>query len=374
MLRIHAAPPPPPKPPERVNRNATHATRAPEPCNVTGRDSRIGEHNFAASLVKFAIGKLADGLDALTPAPALSSSEVERLVRENAPILVFHPDEKNFPADPLEYIEHSELRHHRAIISDETLAGRGEIDPAQLGELDDDQYNFLDLDNFYRQALGRPPDAGGASMAPIHYEVDQGPPFKVTYHVFYAYNDGPLSQNHEGDWERITVDFKQSRGADGAVSYEPDKVHYSAHHNDDKPVSWADAETENGRLLVYVAKGSHANYPGDGNRPTIYDAHPRYTPRQIIPSPEDLGGQAFENLTDDETARDLNGDGRIDARDGAARMDTAQSLLLDVRQQPWYPQEGGGVHWGERGSALNVLKRDDFSGPPGPSEEKGHVG
>lgn len=364
MLRIHLTPPP-----LKLARRAEPPPEQP-PCarqpQTGGQDSRVGENNFVASMVKFAVGKLADGLEALAPAPALSAGELERLVRENAPVLLFHPDEQYFPTDPSAYIANSELRHHRAIVKDETLAGRGEVDPARLSTLDDGQYNFLDLDNSCRAALGPTPDASGRSAAPINYEVDYGPPFKVTYHVFYAYNDGPLSQNHEGDWERITIEFRQTKGAGGAVGYEPDTVNLSAHEGGNS-VSWREAaKDENGRLLVYVAKGSHANYAAPDRYPTFYDADLQYTPRQIFPSPEDLAGQTIENLTDDETALSTGGD--------PVALDLSQSPLLDVRQQPWYPQEGGGVQWGERGSAFTVYKRDIFSGPAGPSEEKGAVG
>lgn len=369
MLRIHLTPPPPSP---RINRDVNRPTRAPRQPDAAGQDSRAGERNFAAGLLRFAVEKLATAVEAAAAASSLSP-DITRLARAYAPILVFHPDEQYFPADPLEYIEYSEHRRHRAGLPDESLAELGEVNPAQLGEADDEQYQFLDLFNPLRSLLGPEPDARGKSPAPINYEVDQGPPLKITYHVFYAYNDGPLSQNHEGDWERITVEFKQSRRADGVLGYEPDRVILSAHEGSDS-VAWQSAEKdEGGRLLVYVAKGSHAHYFRPGNEPTIYDAQPRRSPYQQIVSPQDVALLGVERLTDDDTARDTNDDGGIDGGDGAVRLDIAQSLLLDVRQQAWYPAGGGGVQWGERGSALNVYKRDAFSGPQGPSGEKGHL-
>ena len=366
MWRIHLTTPPP-RPAPTFNQGAERPALSPRAPEGAGRDSRVGEVDFAASLVKFAVGKLSAAAEAAGPLP--TCADIERIVRAHAPVLVFHPDEKYFPADPSQYIQYAELRRHRTILPDEKLAGLGEADPARLSELDES--HFLDADNFLSRSLGHVPDAAATSPTPINYQVDQGPPFKVTYHVFYAYNDGPLSQNHEGDWERVTIEFKQSRAAGGAVGYEPDRVILSAHRGSSS-VAWQDAEKDaNGRLLVYVAKGSHANYLSPGNEPTVYDAQPLSYPYQKFVSPQDAAGQAVESLTDDETARDVNGDGRVDLGDGADLMELAQSPLLDVRQQPWYPKQGGGFHWGERGSALNVAYRDDFSGPPGPSEEKG---
>lgn len=351
---------------ERIGREVERTQEAVAPQHAPGRDSLVGEHRFAAGLVRFALGQSAAGAAARQPQP-LSCPEIASLVRAHAPILVFNPGEENFPASPLEFIEHSELREHRRILWDRKLADRGEVEPSRLDTAGQDNYQFLDLDNDYRQTLGQRPDASGRGAAPIHYQLEQGPPLKVTYHVFYAYNDGPSVQNHEGDWERITIEFAESsRG--GARGYEPARVHFSAHHGGSS-VTWDEARKDaSGRPLVFVARGSHANYPEPGNQPTAYDAHPSYTPRQIIPSPEDVLGQGVENLIDDETATDRNGDGRVDRGDGAFLFDVAQSPLLEVTGQSWYPEQGAGFHWGERGEL------SDTSGPQGPSAEKGHVG
>jgi hypothetical protein len=368
MLNIRPISPPPPKETRSERRENLRTPPAAPPARaVAGRASAVGERNFAAGLLRFAVEKLADAMQAVTASqPPLSCPEINRVVRENAPVLVFSPAEQDFPAAPLDFIENAELREHRRLLPDRELEESGEIDPRQLAQLDDDRYYFLNLDNGDNRRLGRMPDADGRSGAPIHYQLDQGPPLRVTYHVFYAYNDGPSVQNHDGDWERITVEFRETVQG-GERRYEPARVHFSAHHGGSS-VSWEDAQKdENGRLLVYVAKGSHANYPVPGNQPTIYDADPDFNPRQVIPAPGDVFGQGFENLTDDETATDRNGDGLIDAGDGAVVFDTAQSPLLDVTAQAWYPEDGEGFYWGVR------REIGDLSGPQGPSEEKGHV-
>jgi hypothetical protein len=368
MLDIGFVPPPPPR---ETRSERPEPLRTPPPPasparDVSGGASAVGERNFAAGLLRFAVEKLADAMQASpAPPPLLSCPEINRIVRENAPLLVFSPEEEDFPASPLEFIENSELREHRGRWFDRELAESGEIDPRQLARLDDDHYYFLNLDNGDNRRLDQKPNDAGRSGAPIHYQLDEGPPLRVPYHVFYAYNDGPSVQNHDGDWERVTVEFREAAQG-GGRRYEPASVHFSAHHGGSS-VSWEDArKDENGRLLVFVAKGSHANYPVPGNEPTIYDANPDFNSLHLR-TPVDVVGGGFENLTDDETATDRNGDGLIDADDGAVILDTAQSPLTDVTAQAWYPEDGEGFYWGvKRGLA-------DFSGPRGPSEEKGHV-
>lgn len=277
------------------------------------------------------------------PAPRRQSGD--ELAQRYAPVLILPPGQYNLPADPQAFIDHSRLREDRNWRRDRELGNntnrstRDDFDAADVAAGRPGQ--FLDLDNDQRGQLG---DAN----APIFYEVDNAQnPTKITYWVFYAYNDGPSGQNHEGDFERVTIELDPA-------TQQPTQANYSAHNNSHtQPTAWADVplDAATGRPLVYVAGGSHASYAVPGRHPT--EAH------SILPGLPTM-------VLGDKTAGDSNRDGRIDEADGAVRIDTADQLL-DVKAQPWYPTTGPGLQWGEIGHV------SDTSGPTSPSEKKSHL-
>ena len=101
----------------------------------------------------------------------------------------------------------------------------------------------------------------------------------LQYWYFYAFNDWKEHNgfnNHEGDWESVMVFLDKN-------TEEPKYVAYSAHHNDGDPSfnlkqydsvrrSWDinEIDTEGDKVKSYVALGSHANYPKNGNG--VHDA------------------------------------------------------------------------------------------------------
>ncbi|MEM3708534.1 MAG: Vps62-related protein [Nitrososphaerales archaeon] len=80
----------------------------------------------------------------------------------------------------------------------------------------------------------------------------------VQYWFFYAFNNGPLN-DHQGDWEVVQIILNPD--------YEPLYACYSQHESGQKTL-WVNVEKVDGtHPVVYVAKGSHANYfrPYQGN-------------------------------------------------------------------------------------------------------------
>lgn len=272
----------------------------------------------------------------LSPAAGIAPTELtpaqqQALAQRYAPILYFHPDEQNFLQDPNTYIEQSTLRQELDFRPDRELHGLGEVPAGELagvgeGNRDADGQIFLDHQN---EALGDGIRAGDLDDSLNLYQYDPGTN-TITYHLFYAYNDGPPGvgdvQNHEGDWERVTVQLDDD--------FQPVEVRYSAHGGIDVSRAWADAPQENGQPVVYVGQGSHANYPEPGSwttqAPGIHDV----------------------------------------AATGGVRFDLSGQPATDVTTQPWY---GGYVLWGERGSASEV-GIGDTTGPTGPSAGKGPIG
>jgi len=68
--------------------------------------------------------------------------------------------------------------------------------------------------------------------------------------MFYAFNKGDLNQ-HEGDWEMVQVIIP----ADGSMK----RVGYSQHHSGQR-ATWDQVDKDGNHIIVYVARGSHANY------------------------------------------------------------------------------------------------------------------
>lgn len=159
-----------------------------------------------------------------------------------------------------------------------------------------------------------------------YYEYDPASN-SITYYYFYPNNDGPAGvgdvQNHEGDWEHVTIQLD-----DG---FRPATVYYSA-HGDNSGVPWNQVLKEDGRPVVFVATGSHANYflPGDD--------HPTKAP-------------LVHDSTVGSTAEGL----RFDTR-------TTALTAIDRENPPWWYDDN--VRWGEQ------RWHKDLSGPPGPHPKK----
>lgn len=100
----------------------------------------------------------------------------------------------------------------------------------------------------------------------------------LQYHYFYAFNDYRTAcngfNNHEGDWEMVAVFIKNYSLEQYATELENNKalpipfgVGYSQHHNGEFRL-WKDVRKGRSQTgeqsyhpVVYVALGSHANYP-----------------------------------------------------------------------------------------------------------------
>ncbi len=139
---------------------------------------------------------------------------------------------------------------------------------------------FLDLADSDR--AGFPDEVPGDSQyetrAPTYYDdgllyVDgkrSGYAF-ITYWFFYAYDDGLSWQNHEGDWENVSVKLR----SEGGGRWKPVQVYYAKHGDSRGPdeVSWDRAfkvkSTGNTRLQVFSALGTHGTY-GSGFDPSKY--------------------------------------------------------------------------------------------------------
>lgn len=291
--------------------NFNRISREPAPI-VAGTNSQrsparsstraLGELRFTAALWR---GSL-DPTVPTTTGP--SPTQVRQLAYQYAPIFIMHPDEKYMPADPDEFIRNSSVN------------GNSDIEPRDLQDpsLSNSRLDLNDEDHrSYRD--------GDKANAPVLYRFENTDPPQLTYYVFtnynnYAVNNAP-DQNHEGDWERVTIVFGNG------IDAEPTDVRYSAHGGGTSlPYSEAPKD-ESGRPLVHVAKGSHAMSPYINAQPT--------------------GTLSF----DDTFGNGYRFDPRSIRADGTNRLE-------DITTQDWW---GSNVNWGEKGVF------GDTSGPTGPT-------
>lgn len=290
-------------------------------------------------------------LPASATAPAeIPPSQQQLLAERYAPVLYFHPDERNFLQDPNTFLEQSSLRSERDFRGDEEVYGVGEVPAEELAGVDEgnktaDSPLFLDHSD---ETLGEGIREGDLDNSLNLYsyafnaEANDGKgAHEITYYLFYAYNDGPPEgigevQNHEGDWERVTIQLDPETN-------QPIEMRYSAHEGDNTLRSGSDIPMEDGRPVVFVGKGSHASYPEPGQWHT--------------------DGPGVHDYTSDD----------------GIRFDLSTRPATDVTTQPWY---GGYVQWGERGSSSEIpdglpwvgALNGVTSGPTGPSPGKQGVG
>lgn len=207
--------------------------------------------------------------------------EVDPLILQYAPKLAFHEEEDYMPMSTTDFIEASALWTKEGIdtqlLSAEDLTTEAfeiMVDESDTSELylafsDPDSAKSFDL------AAGKEKyDALGATTTVYYHRMDDGDYTVLQYWYFYAMNNWKEHggfNNHEGDWESVFVFLDKE-------TKEPKYVAYSAHHNDGDNAwnvaqydsvrrTWKSSEVvrEEDTVTSFVALGSHANYPNNGN-------------------------------------------------------------------------------------------------------------
>jgi hypothetical protein len=278
-------------------------------------------------------------ISAGTAAAAPNNSPVAKY----APFLYLAPGERFTPIDAGAFVAQSSLSWARdQSCKDDTVAERTKVSATRLG-MGGYQHqisNALCMDHgaqHHSNALTRPrqggkggvpkgegffldfPDeqrVGQGATAPVYYEYS--PHRYITYWFFYAFNDAPKPTNmfdHEGDWERISIQLDSKNRAVTVAYYQ---------HTGYCTVPWKQAGKHDGHPLAYSARGTHATYPKAGSFPIAH------------------------GLATDATGR------------GAGWA--TYSHLANARTQGWF---GYGGAWGEVGEG------SDSTGPLGPSRFKG---
>jgi hypothetical protein len=210
---------------------------------------------LAAATATAALGlaSAAGGSGASSPPP------LRTLLARHVPIVVLHSAERFRPVAVKGFLADSDLTR-------KTATGWEKVE----GPLPSGGAN-LRLDQRYCRAIeGNSASPCYASSQAAHGSspVVYGKAFRVKdridlqYWLWYPYNDysptvpaGDLWQVHEGDWEAVSV-ILDSRGRPLLAGY--------SQHGKGMRRAWSAVPKRGSRPLVYVARGSHANYFGRG--------------------------------------------------------------------------------------------------------------
>lgn len=168
----------------------------------------------------------------------------------------------------------------------------------------------------------------------------------LQYYYLYLFND--FINNHEADWEMAAVRL-DARG-------NPTEMGLTSHHGGQR-LDWSDVQSENGRPIAYVARGSHALYFAHAT-----DGHP------LI----DLGNlgikgnlrRAVVKFSPGKRSRDVVPvDPTVAAAQGAPWHEVGQRLdRIEVRSLPRWAQQYRGT-WG---GAAKIKPHFDGIGVKGP--------
>lgn len=235
----------------------------------------------------------------VTPATAAQTLTKAQVLIAYAPVVHLHPNESYFPMNALSYLADSALKwSHGGGCPDHTTVDAGKIDPFKLGHggyrdraataglrhfppcpVRDPYHNSAELTRprDSGNGLGNQPEGyflrpnsrehGNLQTAPVYYEYVAKR--SVTFWFFYGFNDAPGLGffNHEGDWERISIQLGGDNRAKNVVFFE---------HDSSCVLPWSGPDPKHpavtkyrGHPEVYVAIGTHATYPRPGEWPLV---------------------------------------------------------------------------------------------------------
>lgn len=199
---------------------------------------------------------------------------VDDLAQRFAPILRFATDEPFYPLDVEGYLAESELCYFRPRKDELERIHCKQAPPFDQLPTERpacfDCFRALDVrgaEEHEGEAVYQVRDGFMRSNHPgnvVYYALRPIAPQRsvLQYWMFYAFNK--FDNSHEGDWEMIGIDLDH-RG-DRSI---PVRVAYSAHHGSLRK-DWTALVEGKQRVadqpIVYIARGSHANYTASGHQ------------------------------------------------------------------------------------------------------------
>jgi hypothetical protein len=188
-------------------------------------------------------------------APPLTEAQA---VKAYAPLVKLHPGEKHLPMNPGDFIAGSRLRYDQPFADHQET---DQVDPAKLGSggyvykgHTTNEPRDKNTDGWFLELTNETLRNGTGTGANALYRFVPGE--SLTWWFFYGYSNSEGPINHEGDWERISVQLGPDNRA-RTVAY--------WRHNGHCAIPWKDVPRVNGtHPVVYSALGDHASYPNAG--------------------------------------------------------------------------------------------------------------
>lgn len=180
----------------------------------------------------------------------------------HAPILYFHPSEKYFPTSVQYALAHSDLYRYQSSATPmlidanptSTVIATYNV-PANPDANPDDVYYLNNTEGTIHDEAGiratYEADAYPDTVY-VHVAID-GAQTVVQYWFYYAFNPGTWN-NHEGDWEMISVILSGTASGNAPI-----EVGYSQHESGER-MPWEAVDRDGTHPKVYVALGSHSSY------------------------------------------------------------------------------------------------------------------
>lgn len=220
-------------------------------------------------------------------AQILTLSDIEQLVKDNAPIVYFHPDEPYLPSSVDWFLERSDLYKRTGSTYQEKGQKIGaavqNLSQATLPQADND--GLVDISQssddliarkYYFQMRDESNWPGNLNSAKLYANVtDLDGGIGINYWIFYPYNGAGrvkvtapnlnyssdnivMGKNgtHQGDWERVTVVLDKSSKALKHVYFEAHGDVYKSMPNQ--------IERQNGQLVAYASLNGHGFYAKTG--------------------------------------------------------------------------------------------------------------
>lgn len=201
----------------------------------------------------------------------LSKEEIVELIERHGPIVYLDSEEKYKLDSPVYYLNHSNLVNSNGVKRRTSVSTfQSDYNAIKVG------VTGLLKDNIWLEPTGEVPKGGnmGRAEATVHIKEVVSGFTDIQFWFFYPYN-GPGTARvqlgevydktallkpfgeHTGDWEHVTLRFKNQTKALEAV--------YFSQHDSGEAKKASQVQMEGGHVVVYSSKNGHASYPSMGD-------------------------------------------------------------------------------------------------------------
>ena len=210
----------------------------------------------------------------------------DKLLNHFIPVLYIHPQELTSPMSIEDYIYNCELciggtkkKIQKNIFCKPTIIRENKEIIIEKNEIKlplQNKYNIIP--NKYLNYCGKDyfPNPSIINLVPVYGIIKYYKDYIDIIYIFNYYYNNPykffgiyVGGEHQADLEHIRIRITNDNFYNNNLPYKVNSIYYSAHSTDQgrweklKNIEWYN-NIPNGQPVIYVAKGSHANYPKPG--------------------------------------------------------------------------------------------------------------